>query len=84
MDLERRQFSALPVDLGSVGNFRRCLMGMGWVWVGLPPPCQKGCHRHQQDCVKFFGRGGGQPKVSVGNLGVVEVLEKHFGEWRDV
>lgn len=81
-DLERRQFSARRLTLVGWKN-RGCLVGMGYYGLGCPP-VQKGCHRHQQDCVKFFGGGGGQPKVSVGNLGVVEVLEKHFGEWRDV
>ena len=70
-------FPALQVELGSVGIFRWCLMAMGWVWLGCLR-CQKGCNRHRQDCVKFFGGGGGNP------IFFVEALEKHFREWRDV
>lgn len=52
---------------------------MAWV----APPCKKDAIVTSRIVLNFL-EGGGQPKVSVGNLGVVEVLEKHFGEWRDV
>ena len=58
------------------------IAGAWWVWVGYGlgcAPCQKGCHRHQQDCVRFFGGGGGGNPIFF-----VEVLEKQFREWRDV
>ena len=78
---EETVFSS-QVELASVGK----IAGAWWVWLWMSwvaPPCKKDAIVTSRIVLNFL-EGGGQPKVSVGNLGVVEVLEKHFGEWRDV